>query len=620
MQTLSSSQIRDRFINYFVNILKSKNLGHTKVASSSLIPENHPTLLFTNSGMVQFTPYFLGLKNPITDFGTNRLVSCQKCIRTGDLDIVGVSKYHQTFFEMLGNWSIGDYGKKQAVEISFDLLTNKEYGFGLDPSKFYPTVFGGNNEAPEDTETIEAWKSVGIPESRIPKLPASENWWAPGPVGPCGPCTEVLYDRGEKFGPKEQTPGLTDNPRYLEIWNAGVFMQFNRKQDGTLETLPALCVDTGSGLERLCVLLQNVNSNYDTDLFKPIILKICELSNSKKELENIAQTEVESLSPEKKEIKYSMQKVADHIRTVVYLIAEDLYPSNKDQGYVLRRLIRRIFDECVWRLNIDSKNIVELVDVVVNLGKSEYPELNNINNIKKVIGNEINLYKNVSDKTRAYITKKYKNTIDNPFDIYQSLGASKELIQNIATKQGLTVNFDNFEKQLEEHAEKSRSNMAGRFKGGLGENNEVTTKYHTATHLLQRALKDVLGEQIMQMGSNITAERMRFDFNHPQKLTDEELKKVEQIVNQKIKEGLVVKKIVLPKAEAEKTGATHLFTQKYGDEVSVYYIGDSLQNAYSKEFCGGPHVNNTNELGVFKIVKEEAVAKGVRRIKAILQN
>ena len=610
MTNISSSEIRNKFINYFVNVLKNKNLAHTKVASSSLVPENHPTLLFTNSGMVQFTPYFLGLKDPLKDFGNKRLTSCQKCLRTGDLEIVGVSKYHQTYFEMLGNWSIGDYGKKKAVELSYDLLTNKEYGFGLDRTKFYATVFAGNNDAPEDTETINAWLSVGIPSERISKLPASENWWAPGPVGPCGPCTEILYDRGEKFGPAEKTPGLTDNPRYLEIWNAGVFMQYNKDKSGKLTPLPFLSVDTGSGLERMACLLQNVNSNYDTDIFKPIVEKILSLSDIKLDIEN-------------DNVKFAVQRSADHLRASVFLIAEGLYPSNKDQGYVLRQLVRRVFDEFVWKLKIDPLRTVQVIPTIIEINKNTYPEINKFTEIAKIINDEINTYKLTAERTRKYVitnfVKKGLWEITNPFNIRQSLGASKDLITNIALEQNLKVDFSTYNEDLEKHSTLSKQNMAGRFKGGLGEATEDKTKLHTATHLLHRALQLVLGNHVGQMGSNITPERLRFDFSHTEKMTPKQLKQVEDLVNRKIKESLNVNQIILPKEEALKTGAMHFFKEKYGDTVSIYFIGDTLDNAFSKEFCGGPHVKNTRELGKFKILKEESVAKGIRRIKAILE-
>ncbi len=614
---MTSREIRKRFIDYFVNILDAKNLAHVEVASSSLIPENHPTLLFTNSGMVQFTPYFLSIKDPVQDFKSKRLCSVQKSLRTGDLDIVGLSKYHLTYFEMLGSWSIGDYGKTMAVKVAFDLLTNKEYGYGLDANRFYPTVFAGNDEAPFDEETYEAWKTL-IPVEKICKLPASENWWAPGPVGPCGPCTEILYDRGPEFGPEEEVPGMTDNPRYLEIWNAGVFMQYNRNQEGVLEPLKTQSVDTGAGLERFAVLLQGVDSVYESDVFSGIINDGILAQLDQAQLEKVKK----ELIKDKSNVKSAVQRVADHLRASTMLIAEGLFPSNKDQGYVLRRLIRKSFDACVWHIGMDSSKIPNILDVIVEEYKEIYPEVDKLDQIKQVLTDEINAYKAVADNTRKFIqanyTKKGLNMIDNPFDIYQSVGASKELIGEIAKEQKLDVNFISFDEKLLEHQEKSKANQGDRFKGGLGDHSEETTRLHTATHLLHKALREVLGDHVRQMGSNITPERLRFDFANDEKMTDEQIKEVERIVNEKIAEKLSVNKVTLSKEDAEKSGALHFFKEKYGDQVTVYFIGDTLENAWSKEFCGGPHVENLSELGQFKIQKEEAVGKGVRRIKAVL--
>lgn len=605
METLTSKQIRQRFIDFFV-----KN-NHTEIKSSSLVLENHPTLLFVNSGMVQLTPYFLGEKDAKKQFGNNMLVDTQKCIRTGDLDIVGKSKYHHTFFEMLGSWSIGAYYKQKAVELAFDLLTNKEYGFGLDSSKFIPTVFGGSDEVGEDSETIKAWESVGI--KNISKLPASENWWSPGGVtgpGPCGPCTEVLYDRGDKFGPKEETPGLTDNPRYLEIWNAGVFMSYNRDvEGGKLTELKVKSVDTGAGLERITALLQGVDSNYETDLFTPIIKSIEKLigENAKKDSENY---------------QVALRRSADHLKAASFLIVENVYPANKDQGYVLRRLLRTVFNDFVWTLDIDSSKMPEVIPSIVDIYKDVFPEINNTKKIIDVIEEEEKAYKKIADNTRNFIIRSYKNkdktAISNPFDIYQSTGASKELIQDLASEQNLQVDFANFDKNLKKHQELSRAKSSDKFKGGLAGTSDAERNLHTATHLLHQALRDTLGTHVSQQGSNINPERLRFDFSHDEKMTPEQIKKVENIVNEKIAEALPVKKQEMSLKDAEKTGALHFFKEKYGDTVSVYYIGNSLQDAYSKEFCGGPHAANTKDLGKFKIVKEESVAKGVRRIKATL--
>lgn len=603
---MTSNEVRDRFISFFTTILKDKNLEHIEVPSSTLVPEKHPTLLFTNSGMVQFTPYFLGEKDPVADFGSSRLCSSQKCVRTGDLDLVGISKYHLTFFEMLGSWSIGDYGKKEAIEVAFDLITNKEYGYGLDPEKLIPTVFGGSDEVSADEEAIKYWQSVGISDSKISKLPASENWWAPagltGP-GPCGPCTEILYDRGPEFGPEEEIPGLTSNPRYLEFWNAGVFMQYNRKDDGSLDPLSKMSVDTGAGLERFATLVQGKDSVYDTDLFLPIIEKIKSFD----------------LKFDKED---SIRRVSDHIKASIFMISENVFPSNKDQGYVLRKLLRRSFNEFKFEFDVDLNYVTELIPVVVDMYKKQYPNVDKVDEITNTIKDEISKYNEVSKQTKHIIKKQYvykgKTEID-AFDLYQSSGAPVELIKELALEEGLTINADDFDKKLEEHRKLSQKGAGKKFSGGLVGTGPEQKKLHTATHLLHKALQVVLGEHVEQKGSNIDTERLRFDFAHNQKMTAEEIKKVEDLINEKIKEALLVNKIVLSKEEALKTGAMHFFGDKYGEQVSVYYIGNSLEDAFSKEFCGGPHVDNTSEIGGIKIIKESAVAKGVRRIKAVLE-
>lgn len=610
MNKLTSSEIRQRFIDFFV-----KN-GHKNIQGSPLVLENHPTLLFVNSGMVQLTPYFLGEKDPIKDFGSNMLVDTQKSIRTGDLDIIGKSKYHHTFFEMLGSWSIGAYNKQKAVELAFDLLTNTKYGFGLDPSKFIPTVFGGSHELGEDKETIKAWKSVGI--KNISKLPASENWWSPGGLtgpGPCGPCTEVLYDRGEEFGKKEETPGLTDNPRYLEIWNAGVFMSYNRKvEGGKLYELATKSVDTGAGLERITALLQNANDNYETDLFKPIINKIIELSDNK---ENVKQKYNEK---NLNEIKEAIRRSADHLKAASFLIVENIYPSNKDQGYVLRRLIRTAFNDFVWKIGIDSRSLVEVVPTIIQIYKDVFPEIDNYKKIKEVIEHEGKSYESLANNVRKVIIKKYDTVVTNPYDLRQSHGASWELVESIAKEQNKQVNQREWEKGEEEHQKLSKEKSALKFKGGLAGTSEKEVKLHTATHILHQALREELGKEVQQQGSNINPTRLRFDFSYNKRVTSEQLKEIENKVNNVIKQGLPVKKIVMDKEEAEKTGALHFFKEKYGDKVNIYYIGESLKNAYSKEYCGGPHVKNTKKIGKFKILKEEGVAKGVRRIRATVES
>jgi alanyl-tRNA synthetase len=606
---MQSSEIRSKFINYFTQTLKSKGFQHNKIPYSSLVPEQHPTLLFTNSGMVQLTPYFLGEKDPVADFGSKRLTDAQKCIRTGDLDVVGKSKYHLTFFEMLGSWSIGDYGKEKAVEFAFDLLTDKNYGYGFDGSRFIATVFCGNEETECDIETINAWKKVGISDKKISKLPVSENWWTVGGYsdpGPCGPCTEILFDRGPEYGPEEEVPGMTDNPRYLEIWNAGVFMEYNRDSSGKLIKLPKLSVDTGAGLERFTLLMQKAESVYETDLFTPIINKIKSLK----------------VNLEKKDSLFALRRISDHIKASSFVISEFVYPSNKDQGYVLRRLLRNSFDDLTWKLDADPKLSLEIVPVIIDLYKEIYPEINNVDHITSVIEDEIKKYDQVVKQARYVIKRnyQYKHQEVNAFEVYQSTGASLDLVKQISAELNLKVNEENFDKDLVEHQEKSKSGAGQKFKGGLEGHSDNEIRLHTATHLLHKALREVLGEEVQQMGSNITADRLRFDFSYPEKLTLDQISEIENIINSKIKESLPVKMIKLPKDEAIKTGAFSFFKEKYSDEVTLYYTGDSLETSWSKEFCGGPHVTNTSEIKGVKIIKEEAVGRGVRRIKAILIN
>ncbi|NCT55513.1 alanine--tRNA ligase [bacterium] len=603
MEKLSSKEIRNRFLKFF------ENNQHKIVTSSPLVLENHPSLLFVNSGMVQFTPYFLGEKDAVKDFGNKMLVDTQKCIRTNDLDIVGKSKYHHTFFEMLGSWGIGAYSKEKAVELAFNLLTNEEYGFGLDPGKFIPTVFAGSDEAPADEDTIKAWNNLGV--KRVSRLPASENWWAPGGltgVGPCGPCTEVLYDRGPTFGDEEETPGLTDNPRYLEIWNAGVFMQYNRPTvGGKLEKLKMLSVDTGAGLERITTLLQGVDSNYETDLFSPIIEKILSLSDLE-------------LNKEDENIKFGLQRSADHLKASCFIIVENVYPSNKDQGFVLRRMLRRVVDDFTWKLKINPIRITQIIPVIVDLYKIQFPEIDQQDLIKEVIETELRAYEKVVNNTRNYIKRTYvskSREIENPFDVYQSTGSSKELIEDLAKEFNLKTDFSNFDARLKKHQELSKGSDQ-RFKGGLANTGVEETKLHTTTHLLHKALRDTLGEHVQQMGSNINPQRLRFDFSHNEKMTRDQIKKVEGIINEKIKQTLPVVRVEMSKSEAEKSGALHFFKDKYGDTVSIYFIGKDINSAYSKEFCGGPHVKNTSEIGKVRLVKEEGVGKGVRRIRAEL--
>lgn len=580
------------------------------IPSASLVPENDPSVLFTTAGMQPLVPYLLGEKHP----GGKRLTNIQKCVRTGDIDEIG-DNTHLTFFEMMGNWSLGDYFKKEAIEWSFELLTNKEEGFGLDPRRLYVTCFEGNTDAPRDEESAKIWKDIfnknSIEGERIYFMPAKNNWWQPGPNGPCGPDTEMFYDlTGELTAGmiKEEYLKADEDQKVVEIWN-DVFMEFLKKDDKVVGKLEAKNVDTGSGLERVTAVLQGKRSVFDTDLFEPIISKIKELS--------------------KDENQKSIRIVADHMRTATFMIADGVIPSNTDQGYVLRRVLRRAVRHADI-LGIPKMNLAEISKLVTAKYSEFYPNLRERSeHIEKEINNEEEKFRKTLEKG----LKKFENIAQISvgglktkilpshivFEMVVSDGFPFELIKELAIERGLQIDEFDFERNMKEHKEKSRAGAEQKFKGGLGDASEMSVKYHTATHLLHQALREVLGTHVEQKGSNITPERLRFDFSHPQKMTEEEKQKVEEIVNQRIKENLPVKNVFMPKAEAEKIGALHFFGDKYGDEVSVYYIGDSIESAYSKEFCGGPHVSNTGELGSkFKILKEEAVASGVRRIKAIL--
>ncbi len=574
---MNSSEIRQRFLKFF------EKRGHAIIPSASLVTPDEKgvtnSTLFNTAGMQPLVPYLLGQPHP----QGKRLVNVQKVLRTVDIDDIG-DKTHATFFEMLGNWSLGDYFKKEAINWSYEFLTSKEEGLGLDPTRLYVTVFEGDEIAPKDEEAVDIWREIfknnNIEGNRIFYLPAKNNWWEAGDNGPCGPDTEMFYDVSNKF----QGKGITheeyvkaDEARdIVEIWN-DVFMQYEKKDGKVIGKLPNPSVDTGAGLERLCMTLQVVDNIYDTDLFKPMMLKIKGFSNNF-------------------ELR-SARIVADHIRSAIHLIEDGVLPSNTDRGYVLRKLIRR----AVRHANILKINIGDLIENII-------------------VETEVNKF----NETLERGLKEFEKGVD-AFTLFSSYGFPLELTLELAKEKGIQIDTKDFEEKFKNHQSLSRSGAEQKFKGGLADTSEMSVKYHTTTHLLHQALHDVLGDEVMQKGSNITPERLRFDFSHSSKMTDEEKKKVEDIVNAKITEALPVNKIIMSKEEAEKTGARHFFGEKYGDEVSIYYIGNSLESAYSKEFCGGPHIKNTNELAgpegkwKFKIQKEEAISAGVRRIKAVLQ-
>ncbi|MEK7650469.1 MAG: alanine--tRNA ligase [Patescibacteria group bacterium] len=586
---MQSGEIRQKFLAFF------EKRGHVIIPSSSLVPENDASVLFNTAGMQPLVPYLLGAPHP----AGKRLVDVQKCVRTADLEDIGDNR-HLSFFEMLGNWSLGDYFKQEAIAWSYEFLTSKTEGLGLDQNRLYVTCFAGDENAPRDLESSEIWKSLGVSENRIYFLGKEDNWWTPGANGPCGPDTEMFYDLTESgLGElnQEQFLQAVKEESVVEIWN-DVFMEYEQKDGKVIGKLKQKNVDTGAGLERITAVMQGQKTAYDTDLFAPIMGKIDEFASPAK-LENVKAKRI----------------VADHIRTAVFMIADGVLPSNTDRGYVLRRLIRRAV-RYADILEIKSGSLFWLAQSVIEKYGEVYENLKtNQESIKKEIEQEESKFRETLQKG----LREFEKGVE-PFVLFTSYGFPVELIRELAEEKGQKIDEEKFAEAMKAHQELSRAGAEKKFKGGLADHSEKVLQYHTATHLLHQALHDVLGEKVMQKGSNITGERLRFDFAHAQKMTDEEKKKVEEIVNQKIGESLPVQNIVLPKSEAEKIGARMFFGDKYGEQVSVYFIGESLENAYSKEFCGGPHVSNTSDLkGVFKITKEEAISAGVRRIKAVLE-
>jgi len=605
---IASTEIRKKYLEFF------KSKGHTITPSASLIPENDSTTLFNTAGMQPLIPFLMGEKHPA---GT-AIANCQKCIRTGDIDCVG-DAWHLTFFEMLGNWPLGAYDKKQMIQWSWEFLTSKEW-LGIDPHKLYVTVFEGDKDIPKDEETIKIWQEcfqkVNInaeenlsPHSgrcdgdeRIFPLPKKDNWWGPvGNCGPCGPDTEMFIDTGKEKCSIECRPGCSCG-KYAEIWN-DVFMFYYKNADGTYQELENKQIDTGFGLDRATALLNGADNVYESDLFIPIVNKIKELA------------EVTKITD--KQLK-SIRIIADHIRSAVFIMGDNMgiAPSNLDQGYVVRRLLRTaIRHGKLLNISEDIKLTVEIAQVVINLMKNIYPELEtNQNFVLNNLTQEENQFEKTLDKGLKEFNKLEKVNGDDAFKLYTTYGFPLEMTVDLAEERGEQVNIEEFNQEFEKHKNLSRTASAGKFKGGLADHSDIVTKYHTATHLLHEALRKVLGCHVEQKGSNLNAERLRFDFSHPEKMTDEEIKKVEDLVNKQIQAGLDIKCEEKSVDDAKKEGAIGLFGDKYGDKVKVYAIGP-----FSKEICGGPHVNNTSELGHFKIKKEESSSSGIRRIKAVLE-
>ncbi len=606
---MTIQEIRTKYLEFF------KKRGHAILPSATLVPEGDSTTLFTSAGMQPMMPYLLGQKHPSGD----KLVDSQKCFRSQDIEEIGDMR-HTTFFEMLGNWSLGDYFKEEQLNYFFTFLTNKEEGIGLDPNKLFVTVFEGGSGVPKDEESIKIWKNlfakVGINAKegeRIFAYPAAKNWWSRAgepdnmPTGePGGPDSEVFFDFGpehnlhEKSGWKNETCHVNcDCGRYLEIGNS-VFMQYVKKSDGSLEELPQKNIDFGGGLTRLEAASRN-----DPDMFN-----ISTLSATIKEIEKLT-----GKSYQDEENKPAMRIIADHLTAATFLSKDGVFPSNKSQGYVLRRLLRRAAVK-IYFLMGNRDQIMSLAGItssIVESYKSVYFAKDDTRHIQSTIAVEIGKFEKSLNKGIKELEKKTDVTGKDAFDLYQNYGFPIEITVEVLAQIGKTVDLDQFHEEFEKHQDQSRSASAGMFKGGLEDHSATTTAYHTATHLLHSSLRRILGTHVEQKGSNITKERLRFDFSHPEKLTDEQVTEIENLINKTISEKLAVTKVEQPKEEALASGALAFFGQKYPDLVSVYTIGDS-QNFFSKELCGGPHVTNLSELANIKIVKQETLGSGVRRL------
>ena len=581
--------MRKKFLDFF------KKKGHAIIPGASLIPEHDPTVLFTTAGMHPLTPFLLGEKHP----AGQRLADAQKCVRTGDIDSIG-DNWHLTFFEMLGNWSLGDYWKKEAIEWSFEFLTEKKW-LDIPAGKLSITVFAGDKDAPEDKDSAKIWQKLGILKERIYYLPKEENWWGPaGQTGPCGPCTEMFYDTGKEKCNSNCRPGCSCG-KYAEIWN-DVFMEFNKTKEGKYLPLKQKNVDTGMGLERTIAVLAGFDNVYETELFKPIIKKIGELTTKNYPLPTT-----------------HYRIIADHLKAATFILAENIEPSNVERGYVLRRLIRRAVRH---GRQIGIKNIFthKVAESIIEI----YPELKKNQDFifEQLIREEEKFGKTLKRGLKQFerLAKNNKITGEKAFNLYQNYGFPLELTQELGKERNIKIDEKDFQEALKKHQELSRLGSEKKFKGGLADHSKKVTKYHTATHLLLAALRQILSSHIYQRGSNITAERLRFDFSHTAKLTPEELKKVEDLVNQKIKDGLEVKWEEMSLEEAKKQRAMGVFGEKYGERVKVYTIfNPKTGEIFSQEICGGPHVKRTSELGKFKIIKEESSGASVRRLRAVLE-
>ncbi|MDR1638464.1 MAG: alanine--tRNA ligase [Clostridiales bacterium] len=588
---MTSHELRDMYINFFLE------RDHKQISSASLIPENDPSVLFTTAGMHPLVPYLLGEKHPLG----KRLVDFQKCLRTGDIDEVGDAS-HLTFFEMMGNWSLGDYFKQESISMSHEFLTTV---LKIPQEKIYISVFAGDESAPRDEESAGVWKSLGYPESHIFYYEKKENWWGPiGLTGPCGPDSEIFFDTGKEKCSEGCDPACSCG-KYVEIWN-NVFMEYTKDADGNYNRMPVRNVDTGLGLERVLAIMNNVPTVFDTDLFTPIIKKIEELTGTKYSEETLHQYRV----------------IADHLRAATFVLGDNkaVSPSNVDQGYILRRIIRRVY-RYLSQMDAPSNTMSKIATVVIDNYSDVFPELDRN---REFVTTQLDHEESVFSRTLEQglkIANKYLDKIglekllcaDDAFKLYDTFGFPLEFTQELAEERGITVDTAGFRDLFAAHQEKSRLGAAQKFKGGLADHSEETTKLHTATHLLNAALRKVLGDSVYQRGSNINPERLRFDFSFNRKVTPAELAEVESIVNKAIQDGvdIICREMTVDEAKAE--GAIGVFTDKYGERVKVYSI-----EGYSKEICGGPHAANTGELVSFKIQQETASSAGVRRIKACI--
>jgi alanyl-tRNA synthetase len=603
---MTAAELRRKYIDFF------KSKGHAEISGKSLIPDNDPTVLFTTAGMHPLVPYLMGEPHP----AGKRLTDYQKCIRTGDIEAVGDSS-HLTFFEMLGNWSLGDYFKEESIAFSYEFLTDPKW-LAINPDKISVTVFKGEGTGdtaiPADDVSADSWAKCGIPRERIHYLGRADNWWGPaGETGPCGPDTEIFYDTGKAKCGDDCRPGCHCG-KYLEIWN-NVFMQYNKLADGTFAKLARQCVDTGMGVERTACILQGKTSVYDIEIFTPILAAIADITGKTYGVDGATDK--------------SMRIIADHTRSSVFIIGDPkgVTPSNVGAGYVLRRLIRRAVRHGK-KLGLDGVFLAGPAAVVIDRYADVYPE---IAAKREVILTELTReeekFLDTLKKGEAEFDRLLPNLLKNPakvipgrvaFRLYDTFGFPVELTEELAAENGMTVNRKEFDEAFEKHQELSRAGGEQTFKGGLADHSEITTKYHTATHLLQKALKTVLGDHVAQKGSNITAERMRFDFAHNAAMTADEVKRVEDMVNGAIAADLPVTMEVMDLEAAKKAGATALFGEKYESKVKVYTIGKSTTDYFSKEVCGGPHVEHTGVIGTFTIQKEQSSSAGVRRIRAVI--